>query len=213
MAGILPIRYQNHINMRKHLLCSLLLLGATGAMAQEFRLSAGYNGSNVTKSGDENWVGKAGYQFGLDALIGNHHLFVKPGLHFLVRNLRYSYSNGIDVVAQDYRYTSRSLSIPIMVGVRVLDPVDDALVNAYVLGGPTALIALSADLDNNSLDIETQGAQWYLGFGAGLTAKFLFLEGGYNAAMSNVFKGNDFNTNPRVNYVYGIIGVRLVLAK
>ncbi|MBL0127622.1 MAG: PorT family protein [Flavobacteriales bacterium] len=199
--------------MRKLLLCSLLLLGATGAMAQEFRFSAGYNASNVREAGDEHWIGRGGYQFGIDALLGNNRLFVKPGMHFLVRNLRYTYSNGTDVVAQDYTYTSRSLSVPVMLGARLIDPATDPKVNLYVMGGPTALISLSADLDNNSLDVKTNGTQWYLGFGAGVIAKFLFIEGGYNAAMSNVFKGDDFSKNPKVNYMYGIIGVRLVLAK
>lgn len=30
--------------------------------------------------------------------------------------------------------------------------------------------------------------------------------------MSNVFKGDDFDTNPKVNYVYALAGLRLKLA-
>jgi hypothetical protein len=31
--------------------------------------------------------------------------------------------------------------------------------------------------------------------------------------MSNVFKGNQFNTNPRVNFVHATAGIRLKLAR
>jgi len=198
--------------MRKTLLCSLLLFGATGAMAQEFHFSGGYNGSNVREAGNELWVGKAGYQFGADVLIGNR-AFVKPGVHFLVRNLNYTFSNGTDVTAQNYTYTGRSLSVPVMVGLRLLDPANDTPVNVYIQGGPTALIALSTKLGNDELTVETTGTQWYIGFGGGVTFSFLFVEAGYNAAMTNVFKGEEFNTNPKVNFMYASAGVRLMLAK
>ena len=198
--------------MFKQLLTSLLLIGTTSAMAQEFHFSAGYNGSNVSKAGDEHWVGKAGYQFGADVLIGDRW-FLKPGLHFVVRNLYYSYSNGVDINAQEYKYTSRLLSVPVMLGINLMDPAEKSSFNVYAMGGPTALISMNADLDNDNVDVQTQAAQWYIGFAAGAEAGPVFIEGGYNAAMTNVFKGNEFQTNPKVNEVYGIVGLRLMLAR
>lgn len=197
--------------MRNQLL-SLLLLGSLPCMAQELHLSGGYNGSNVSEAGNEHWVGHAGYQFGADLLLG-HHWFLKPGVHLLVRNLNYTYSNGTDISAQEYRYTSRSLAVPVLLGLNLMDPADEPAVNVYIQGGPTALMRLDADLDNDQLDVQTNGTQWYLGFGAGVELGFLFIEGGYNAAMSNVFKGDAFQTNPKVNYMYAEAGVRLRLAK
>lgn len=41
-------------------------LDHTLSSAQEIRLYGGYNGSNVSKAGTEQWVGRAGYQFGAD---------------------------------------------------------------------------------------------------------------------------------------------------
>ena len=198
--------------MRKQLLCSLLLISASGAIAQEFHLSGGYNGSNVREAGAENWVGRAGYQFGADVLLGQRW-FVKPGIHFMVRNLNYTYSDGTDINAIEYKYTSRMLSIPVMLGLNLMDPATDPEINAYVMGGPTALMHLNADLNNSSLTAETSKTQWYLGFAGGLEASFLFAEAGYNIAMTNVFKGKEFQTNPEVNYVYALLGVRLRLAK
>jgi hypothetical protein len=195
-----------------HKLISLsLLVAVLPCSAQEFRLSGGYNGSNVTEAGNERWVGQAGYQFGADLLLGGHW-FVKPGVHFMVRNLNYSYTGLADVPAQEFRYTSRSLAVPVMLGLRFMDPADDPALNIYLLGGPTALFKLDADLDNDQLDVETSAAQWYLGFGGGLSLGFLFVEGGYNVAMSNVFEGDAFSTNPRSNQAYAIAGVRLRLA-
>lgn len=204
------------MNHLRTLSVALLASGALTLHAQEFRLGGGYNGSNVSKAGTEQWVGKAGYQFGADLLLGGSW-FVKPGVHLLVRNLNYSLvgvgpdgtPNGTDV---DFRYTSRSLRVPLLVGRRLLDPSDDPAFNIYVVGGPTALFNLNADLDNDALTVETQAAQWYLGFGGGLELGFLFVEAGYDVAMSNVFNGDDFSTNPKVNNVYAAAGVRLRLA-
>lgn len=196
----------------RHALLSLSLCAlGLSASAQEFRLSGGYNGSNVSEAGNEHWVGRAGYQFGADLVLGQRW-FLKPGVHFLVQNLDYSYSNGTDVNAQQFTYTSRSLRVPVLVGFNLLDAADDPAINVNVFGGPSALMNLNADLDNNALNVETTGTQWYLGFGAGVTLGFLFVEGGYDVAMSNVFKGDTFNTNPKANFVHASVGVRLQLA-
>lgn len=195
---------------------SLLGLTSLAGTAQEFRFGAGYSGSNVRSTGTEQWVGRAGYQFGVDAVLGGIW-FVKPGVHLLVRNLDYSLvgvgpdgtPTGTDV---QFRYTDRSLRVPLLVGRRLLDPSDDPAFNIYLLGGPTALFNLSADLNNDALNVETQSAQWYIGFGGGVEISFIFVEAGYDVAMSNIFNGNDFSTNPKVNNLYATAGVRLRLA-
>lgn len=197
-------------------LASLLVIPALTS-AQEVHLYGGYNGSNVSKAGDEGWVGKAGYQFGADLMLGNR-VFVKPGVEFLVRNLNYTYAGtapdgtvvGTD---QEFEYTSRALRVPIMLGIHLIDPADDPAANVYVMAGPSALMNLNADLHNNALNVETTGTQWQIGFGAGVELGFLFVEGGYDVAMSNVFKGNDFQTNPKVNFLHINAGLRLRLAK
>lgn len=201
---------------------SLALLSSVNA--QEVRIGGGYNVSNVNKAGTERWVGKAGYQFGADVLLGNRFFF-KPGIHFMVRNLNYSSAGadpngGAQVQTVEYRYTDRWLMVPVLVGVRLLDPEDDHAVNVYVQAGPTALFKLNVELDNNVLSATTNAAQWYIGGGAGMEIKFIFIEAGYNVAMSNVFKSNDSQTtinypttNPKVNQFYISAGVRLKLAK
>ena len=135
----------------------------------------------------------------------------------MVRNLNYtvvdtSMSPGAQTNVE-FRYTDRWLKVPVLVGVRLLNPEDDHTVNAYLMAGPTAMFKLSADLNNDKLTVTTNPAQWYLGAGAGLEISFLFVEAGYNVAMNNVFKGNDFKTNPKVNQFYATAGVRLKLAK
>jgi hypothetical protein len=185
--------------------------------AQEIHIYGGYNGSNVSKAGEEAWVGKAGYQFGADLMLGNQW-FVKPGIEFLVRNVNYSYAGtapdgtiiGTD---QEFQYTSRSLRVPIMLGVHLMDPSDEPAANVYIMAGPSAIMNLNADLNNNALNVETNGTQWQIGFGAGVELGFLFAEGGYDIAMSNVFKGNNFQTNPKVNFLHINAGVRLRLAR
>lgn len=199
-------------------LVAMLVTASTATThAQEFRLGGGYTGSNVREAGDEHWTGRAGYLLGADLVLGKQW-FLKPGLYLQVRNLNYSLAGtnedgtptGTDV---EFRYTDRSLRIPLMLGRRLFDPTGDPAVNVYVMGGPTALLSLSADLDNDALDVETKPAQWYLGFGGGAEIGFIFLEAGYEVAMSNVFEGETFGTNPKVNNVYLSAGVRLQLAK
>ena len=196
----------------RHLLLACSVLCVAAASAQEFRLSGGYNGSNVVKAGEEQWTGRAGYQFGADVVLGGKW-FLKPGVHLLVRNMNYTLSTGPDIPEEEFQYTSRSLAIPMMLGLHLMDPVGDPPLNIYLLGGPTALMNLNADLDNDELDVETNNTQWYLGFGGGLTFSFLFAEAGYNVAMTNVFDGDAFETNPKVNQVYAIAGVRLRLTE
>ena len=94
-----------------------------------------------------------------------------------------------------------------------MDPEDEPAVNVYLMGGPSALMNLNAKLNNDALTVKTNSTQWYVGFGGGLEFGFLFVEAGYDVAMSNVFKGNDFVTNPKVNFVHANAGVRLKLAQ
>ncbi|MBX2972103.1 MAG: PorT family protein [Flavobacteriales bacterium] len=199
------------------LLIASLSLTSAALSAQEFRFGGGYSGSNVREAGDEHWVGRAGYHAGVDLVLGRLW-FVRPGMHLQVRNLNYTMVGldengdpfGTDV---EFRYTDRALRVPLFVGRRLMDPSDDPGVNLYVMAGPTALFNLNADLDNDRLDVRTNGMQWYIGAGAGLEIAFLFVEGGYNVAMSNVFEGARFRTNPRVNQLNLSAGIRLRLAK
>lgn len=191
----------------------LTLLGT----AQEIRFLGGYSGSQVREAGDEAWVGRAGWSIGADVLLGRR-VFLRSGVHFHVRNLNYTVAGttpdgtvlGNDV---EFRYTSRSLRIPAHLGLRLISPDDDPVINFYIFGGPTAMLALSADLDNDELEVETRPAQWSIGFGGGLELGPLFAEVGYDVAMSNVFKGQAFRTNPEVNHIQALAGVRLRLAR
>jgi hypothetical protein len=144
--------------------------------------------------------------------------FLRPGVEFVVRNLDYTYAgtspDGTTIYpSEEFRYTSRSLRVPVMVELHLLDPSNDPPGNIHVMGGPSALMKLSADVHNNALHVETNGTQWYLGFGGGLDLGFLFVEAGYDVGMSNVFRGSDFRTNPKVNFLHVNGGVRLRLAQ
>jgi hypothetical protein len=196
--------------MKKLLAMATLIAAPALAQAQEVHLYGGYNASSVSKSGQEHWQGKAGYQFGADLMIGNRW-FLKPGVEFLVRNLHYTYLTGPEASAQ-FQYTNHSLRVPIMLGVQLLDPSEEPAVNGYLMAGPSAIMKLNADLNNNALDVETTGTQWQLGVGAGLEVSFLFVEAGYDIGMSNVFSGDDFETNPKMNFLHVNAGLRLRLA-
>ena len=207
------------MKMRKHITLFALIGGMLLPLlssAQELRLYGGYNGSNVKKAGNEQWSGRSGYQFGADMLIGNRW-FLMPGIEFMVRNLNYTYagtsSDGtVHYPSQEYKYTSNALRIPVMLGFHLLDPSKDPAINIYALGGPSAMMNMHADLNNNALHVKTNHTQWYIGFGGGLELGFLFVEAGYDVAMSNVFEGQEFQTNPKANLLHINAGLRLKLA-
>ncbi len=190
---------------------------ASALTAQEIRLGGGYSGSKVDADGSDNWKGRAGYQYGIELLLGER-FFLKPGLYMQVRNLDYT-TVGIgqdgtpNGITTETRFTSKALRIPLMGGIRLIDPAGDPDFNLYVTGGPTALIGLSTKSDENSLSFTTRSTQWYLGFGAGAEYRFLFLDAGYDVGMTNMFNGDGINTNPRINNSYITAGLRFVLNK
>lgn len=202
-------------NKMRHVLTLMIAASAaltcTPSTAQEVHLSAGYNGSNVQKAGEEGWIGRGGYMFGADLKLGQRW-FLQPGVHFMVRNLNFTYATAADIPAQEFKYTERSLRVPLMLGLNLMDPATDPAINVSLMGGPTALIGLSSQLDQNSLDVQTRGTQWYIGFAGEVSLGFFFVNAGYDLAMSNVFSGERFATNPKVNFYHIAAGVRLRLA-
>jgi hypothetical protein len=56
----------------------------------------------------------------------------------------------------------------LLVGVNLLDPVERNAFNAYLMAGPTALIQLTTNLEDDQFEVETRGTQWYVGGGGGL---------------------------------------------
>lgn len=189
---------------RSIILSAVLLFSFSSLLqAQELRIGVGYNGSNVQKAGDERWAGRAGYQRGIDLVLGER-FFLRPGACLQVRNLNCSLAAVNDqgeVVGADveYRYTSRSLRVPLFAGVRLIETTDDKGFNIYLAAGTKALFDLSPALGNDQLEVETAGTQWFIGGAAGFEIGSLFMEGGYDPAMSDVFSGDRFSTEPRVD--------------
>lgn len=217
--GILPCRNTHTMDsLRRSLALALLMIAPLLALhAQEIRLGGGYSGSKVDADGSDNWRGRAGYQYGLEVLLGGR-FFVKPGIYMQIRNLDYTttglgqdgISNGITT---ETRYTSKALRIPLMGGIRLIDTENDPDFNLYATAGPTALIGLNAEVGDNSLNFTTRSTQWYIGFGAGVEYRFIFLDAGYDVGMTNMFNGDGINTNPRINNSYITAGLRFVLNK
>ncbi len=205
-------------SLRRSLALAILMISPLLAIhAQEIRLGGGYSGSKVDADGSDNWRARAGYQYGLEVLLGGR-FFVKPGIYMQIRNLDYTttglgqdgISNGITT---ETRYTSKALRIPLMGGIRLIDTENDPDFNLYATAGPTALIGLNAEVGDNSLNFTTRSTQWYIGFGAGAEYRFIFLDAGYDVGMTNMFNGDGINTNPRINNSYITAGLRFVLNK
>lgn len=197
--------------MRTIIIATLAAVFTTPAIAQEFRLYAGGNATNVheTKDGNE-WSGRPGFQLGADLMLGKM-FYLQPGVQFLVRQMKYTTTAEEEIPAFEYEYTSQAIRIPLMAGIHLFDPAEEPTVNVRFFGGPSYVIGLKAEFDDQGIEdvYTTRNDQWYLGFGGGMELGFLFLDAGYDVAMTNVFKGEDLETNPKANLLWANVGFRL----
>jgi hypothetical protein len=208
LAGSMP---KTQAAMRTLIIAALAACLATPAIGQEFRLYAGGNATNVheTKDGDE-WKGRPGFQLGADLMLGKM-FYLQPGVQLLVRQLKYTTTAEESVPAFEYEYTSQAIRIPLLVGIHLFDPAEEPTLNVRFFGGPSYVRNIKAEFDDEGIEdiYTTQNDQWYLGFGGGVEMGFLFLDAGYDVAMSDVFKGEDLTTNPRANLLWANVGFRL----
>ncbi len=199
--------------MKKISLFVLAICTSVLASAQlEIRPFAGINFSNVSETPDGTEAkGQAGYQFGVNLLIGNR-VFLQPGISYFSRSTEF-------VTTDDVAYDQdiQGVYIPLLLGFRFLDPTLDPVVNGRIFAGPSLLFLTNSSYSDATFgdQVDWNDTNWGASFGLGLDISVFFIDLGYEFGITNTadikdgpittwdgFKQNTFFLNA---------GVRLVL--
>jgi Outer membrane protein beta-barrel domain len=178
----------------------------------ELRPHAGLNVQNLNKAPETmEWTGLSGFQFGAHAVIGNS-FYVQPGVQFAVTRTELS-NVGITLPDFAYELTSRSLRIPLLLGFRLADPENDPFLNLRIFLGPTAVMDLKTDWnEQNAPDFQLNDTQWKLGGGVGLDVWNFFFDASYDVGMNGMFREGFLDAKPKADMLSVNAGLRLRLA-
>ena len=170
--------------MKKQIIVFMLALAATVTAYGQFEIKA-FGGTNFAQLSkhptDTDWKAKAGYQFGAAVLIGDK-FYVEPGIQF-VRSSREVSTENVDNID----FSQNFLKIPVRAGYHLLGHESGPLA-LRLFAGPAVSIAgkVAKGEDQISKD-DIKSAHFMVDAGLGLDVFFLFVEAGYEFALSDYF--------------------------
>ena len=183
------------MNMKKFLSATLIamLIGFTAKAQLEVKPTVGINLSNVRSAPDGTTTSaKLGYQIGGSLMFGTR-IYLSPGIYYYQQTTQYVMQNpggGSTAITSDEKIAG--VKIPLLVGLKVINPENDPLINLRLFAGPSLLFntknTFSGGIPNDQ--INWKKSSWGAQIGAGLDVSFLFLEAGYEFGLSNTFDSN-----------------------
>lgn len=175
-------------NIMKKLVISLLLISnlAFSALSQTV-IKPGIGINFTSLSGDPlsyNSTGRLGWQIGGTLAIGSEFYF-EPGIFWMKNNWDLQ---ELTVDQTKMKNDISSLRIPVFVGWNIVgDASDDR--NFHVFGGPAAMIVTKVNTESTGLTTESFNKfVWGLNLGAGLSFNKIFIDGGYEWGLSDLYK-------------------------
>jgi|SRR5690554_915522 len=172
--------------MKKTILFAALLSFAVSAHSQvEIRPFAGLNFSNVSKAPDNTTTqAKVGSQIGASVMFGRQ-LYFNPSISYFWRSTEFSFA-GQENTKTDQKISG--VSIPLLVGFKLIDAGNDPFVNFRVFGGPSMMFMSSQKYTSNVVDesVDWNKTQWAAQLGAGLDVKIFFLDVAYEFGLSKM---------------------------
>ncbi len=210
--------------MRKlRLLFFATLLAITCSYGQHFDIRA-YGGFNVLQLTSDQGTslidgvlhsqkvsGRPGTQFGVALTFGSR-FFVQPGFQYGIVSSEVVNENTVTGEELLDQTTINTISVPLKVGVRLIDPETENLFNVRVFGGFDGSHVISVDhsTKSNGLDDidESDFSNLIVSadFGLGLDIFIFYIDMGYLLGITPVYTGGD---NAKANAFYGNIGLRL----
>ncbi len=193
--------------IRKLLFALLMLFTSLTIKAQKiiFNPQAGLYVTSIAI--DENpvikSVGKAGFQIGFDARIGDR-LYLQPGLFYTQSETEFKFKDNLggEIVEG---YTRSGLKLKAMGGFKLIDTNPLALRIAL---GPTydfnlntngnSVILKEDDFNNGTLNFDAA---------VGLDVSILSFDLGYSYGFTEAFDDNNLNLNPKYQSFYVSIGI------
>lgn len=202
------------LNMKKSILVLVFISFAFAGYSQvEVRPFLGANFSNVSET--QNGVStkaKLGGQIGVGLQFGNRFYF-NPQIAYFSRSTEFSYKDNLNINTEQ---KVSGVSIPLLLGLRVIDLASDPLVNVRIFGGPSLLFLTHKEFTNEGIDetVDWNTTQWGAQLGAGLDVSIFFVDASYEWGLSKTNKyeaGSNFK-DVKNNTFYINAGVRLLFA-
>ncbi len=183
------------MNMKKFLATTLvaLLISFTASAQLEIKPTVGINLSNVSSSLDGTQTkAKVGYQFGGSLMFGSR-IYLSPGIFYYqqVTEFVQDKPDGSTIaITSDEKIAG--VKIPVLLGVKLIDPESDPLINFRVFAGPSVLFNTTNKFSDGfgNDQIKWKKNTWGAQIGAGVDVAILFLEAGYEFGLSSTYEGD-----------------------
>ncbi len=155
--------------------------------------------------------GRPGAQFGAALTFGSR-FYVQPGFQYALLSSEVVNENTVSGKELLDETTINVISVPLKVGVRLIDPETENLFNVRVFGGFDGSHVVSVDHSTKSDglgDIDDSDFSNLIvaaDFGLGLDIFIFYIDMGYQLGLTPVYTGGD---NAKANAFYSNIGLRL----
>lgn len=211
--------------MKKITVSLMFMLFTLAASAQHFDIRGygGYNMMQLTSDQGSSLIdnilhnrtvsGRPGYQFGVAVTYGDR-FYVQPGFEWVTSSTKVVNKNNVTGAELTDETTLSMFSIPLKVGVRLIDPNTENIFNVRVFGGfdGAHVTKVNHSLDHPSTgDLDEDDYSNLImsaDFGMGIDIAFLFIDAGYKLGLSPFHAGGD---NAKGNSFYANLGLRIGL--
>lgn len=201
--------------MKKILLAILMIVFASGVMAQEvFSLGPkiGYNSNTLTTNLDSVQSSiKNSFQIGAFIRIGRK-VYFQPEANYEVVTGTLNKSAGSSVQSQDI--TIESLKVPALLGIKLINKEG---FNLRMMAGPAYTFLLNKKLDPQHMNElwpiqsadDLKNSVWSVQMGAGLDVFFITLDVRYEMGIDNIYNGSS-DLQLKNNMFNFSIGIKLL---
>ena len=160
---------------------------------------------------DRKVSGRPGAQFGAALTFGSR-FYVQPGFQYAILTSELINENTVTEDVLKDEATINTISVPLKVGFRLINPEDENLFNVRIFGGFDGSHILSVDHSNKSNKTDDIEADDFTNlivsadFGMGLDIFIFYIDLGYQLGLTPVYTGGD---QAKANAFYSNIGLRL----
>jgi len=164
---------------------------------------------------DRRVTGRPGMQAGLSLTYGNRY-FIQPGFQWSKISTKIVNENTVDGTELTDETSLNVISVPLKVGMRLMDPRKENLINLRLFGGIDGYHVTSVSHSNKSGAFDDITSDDYSNliinadFGLGLDVWFLFLDAGYQLGLTPVHSSGD---NAKANSFYANLGFKITFGK
>lgn len=160
---------------------------------------------------DRKVSGRPGAQFGAALTFGSR-FYVQPGFQYTIITSEVINENTVTKDVLKDEATINTISVPLKVGFRLINPEVENLFNARIFGGFDGSHVRSVDHSNKSNKTDDIEADDFTNlivsadFGMGLDIFIFYVDLGYQLGLTPVYTGGD---QAKANAFYSNIGLRL----